>query len=396
VLRPHFVHRLMFPLREMNGRVIGFGGRTLGHSKIKYINSAETPIFSKKNYLYGAYEASQDTVLKKKPFILVEGYLDVMAVQSAGLARAVAPLGTALTMEQLERAWRIDPNPYLCFDGDDAGLRAMVRTAELALPHIKSSRDLKVVLLPKGEDPQSLIQKGKHALLEERLASPLPLAHFLWRYIKTHYDFTSPSSEAEARKRVRLWLSQMCSHDVRQSYKNFFWRHLSGRDHSQNSPLLARPSLSKEHTRVLREQVMMLACLRHPRLLTEHIEVVGALELITPALRTLQKAMLTWAVAVRDTPEAEDLKQTLVQVDLSETVQQLERDRRLVAYAGFLGRNTDFDKVVEGFWDLLHALAGRDALRRDLLDAKEDFAQNVDGRVWCRLQKLQRALYIGN
>lgn len=395
-LRPHFLRRLMFPLRESNGKVIGFGGRTLGHSKIKYINSAETSIFSKKNYLYGLYEASQNPSLREKPVILVEGYLDVIALQSAGLARAVAPLGTAVTTEQLERAWRMDKKPCLCFDGDEAGLRAMLRTAELALPHMMSGRDLQIVLLPKGEDPQSLIQGGRRAFLEEKLASPIPLSHFLLRYLKTQYDFRLPASATEARQRVRLWLGQMRSQDMRQSYKHFFWKSLGGQNDTQVSPLLARPSLSKDRARLHREQVVMLVCLRHPRLLTEHIEVIGALDLITPALRALQKCMLAWAAAVRDVPRSDDLKQDLVRNDLHDTVQELEDDRKLSSYAEFVNGNTNFDVVEEGFWDLLQSLTGRDALRRDILDAKKDFAQNVHGEAWCRLKKLQRALYVNS
>ena len=142
-----FFNRVMFPIRDRRGRVISFGGRILGDGQPKYVNGPETALFSKRRTLY-ALDLAREAVRGGAPLVVVEGYMDVIALAQAGFGGAVAPLGTALTEEQLEELWRLAPAPILCFDGDAAGSRAAARAAELALPLLAPDRTLQLATLP--------------------------------------------------------------------------------------------------------------------------------------------------------------------------------------------------------------------------------------------------------
>ena len=147
-----FRGRLMIPIRDARGRVIAFGGRILGAGEPKYLNSPDTPLFDKGRTLYNLDLASPATRSARR-LIVVEGYMDVIALDRAGIAEAVAPNGTAVTEAQLERMWRLDPNPILCFDGDSAGQKAAIRAATRALPHLGAERTLRFVELPAARTP---------------------------------------------------------------------------------------------------------------------------------------------------------------------------------------------------------------------------------------------------
>ena len=153
-----FFNRVMFPIRDRRGRVISFGGRILGDGQPKYVNGPETALFAKRRTLY-ALDLAREAVRAGAPLVVVEGYMDVIALAQAGIGGAVAPLGTALTEEQLEELWRLSPAPVLCFDGDAAGSRAAARAAELALPLLAPDRTLRLARLPSGEDPDSLVRR---------------------------------------------------------------------------------------------------------------------------------------------------------------------------------------------------------------------------------------------
>src|SRR5450631_4393455 len=162
-----FRDRVMFPITDLRGRVIAFGGRALEKdAQAKYLNSPETPLFHKGATLYNIATARQ-AAHDGAPVIAVEGYVDVIAMVTAGFAATVAPLGTALTEDQLALLWKMADEPVLCFDGDAAGLRAAYRAVELAMPRLKPGKSLKFALLPQGQDPDDLVRSaGREAVME--------------------------------------------------------------------------------------------------------------------------------------------------------------------------------------------------------------------------------------
>jgi len=173
-----FRHRIMFPIRAVGGEVIGFGGRVLDDSKPKYLNSPETPVFSKGRELYGLFEARQ-AIRERGHALVVEGYMDVVALAQHGFANAVATLGTACTSEHVQKLFRFTDAVVFSFDGDDAGRRAAARALEVALPHATEMRQVRFLFLPPEHDPDSFVRKRGAEAFEQALAQAVPLSRQL-------------------------------------------------------------------------------------------------------------------------------------------------------------------------------------------------------------------------
>lgn len=192
-----FRRRLMFPIRDRKSRVIAFGGRVLpgepNDDAPKYLNSPETPLFHKGRQLFNL-DLARRPAFDGGQLIITEGYMDVVALAQAGIHHAVAPLGTAITAEQLQICWQLVDTPTLCLDGDNAGQRAMARAAELALPLLVPGKTLNVAILPKGEDPDSLIRAIGRQAFEDVITNAQPLSQLLW-----NQAFATPGATPEAR-----------------------------------------------------------------------------------------------------------------------------------------------------------------------------------------------------
>src|SRR5690242_11583884 len=230
-----FRGRLMIPIRDARGRVIAFGGRILGPGEPKYLNSPDTPLFDKGRTLYNIDRASPACRAAKR-LIVVEGYMDVIALDRAGISEAVAPNGTAVTEAQLERMWRLDPSPIMCFDGDNAGKKAAIRAALRALPHITPERTLRFVELPAGQDPDDVIRSGGREAMEALLADPEPLDARLWRHELEAEPLTTPEAWAGLKQRLIAHASAIGHADLSRMYReewlNRFYEHRRPRDTS--------------------------------------------------------------------------------------------------------------------------------------------------------------------
>src|SRR3954468_15544589 len=192
---------LMVPIRGPRGGVSAVGGRILGAGEPKSLNPPDTPLFDKGRPLYNIDRAGPASRTAKR-LIVVEGYMDAIALDRAGIAEAVAPNGTAVTEAQLERMWRLDPSPILCFDGDSAGQKAAIRAAMRALPHIGPERTLRFVELPSGQDPDDVVRSGGREAFEALLAKAEPLDVRLWRHGLEAQPLTTPEARAGLRQRL--------------------------------------------------------------------------------------------------------------------------------------------------------------------------------------------------
>src|SRR3954453_311214 len=213
-----FRGRLMIPIRDARGRVIAFGGRILGEGEPKYLNSPDTPLFDKGRTLYNIDRAAPASRTAKR-LIVVEGYMDVIGLDRAGIAEVVAPNGTAVTDTQLERMWRLDPSPILCFDGDSAGQKAAIRAALRALPHIGPERTLRFVELPSGQDPDDVVQAGARAPSEPLLEKPEPLDARLWRHEVEAEPLATPEAWASLKQRLLNHSATVGSPDLARLYR---------------------------------------------------------------------------------------------------------------------------------------------------------------------------------
>ncbi len=203
-----FRDRIMFPIRNHRGQIIGFGGRILGDGKPKYLNSPETPIFHKGKELYGLYEARK-ALRKIERLLVVEGYMDVVALAQYGIRYGVATLGTATTKEHLERLFRTTSDVIFCFDGDRAGREAGWKALETALPLMRDGREARFLFLPDGEDPDTLVRKEGSEAFEQRIIKATPLSDFLFEKQQDQVDMASIGGRARLAELAKPLLEKL-------------------------------------------------------------------------------------------------------------------------------------------------------------------------------------------
>ncbi|WP_137136303.1 DNA primase [Rhizobium sp. FKY42] len=221
-----FRDRIMFPILSSREKVIAFGGRAMSpDAPAKYLNSNETELFHKGNVLYNFTRARRAAQIgargqaEQGTIIAVEGYMDVIALHQAGVENAVAPLGTALTENQLELLWRMTSEPVLCFDGDGAGIRAAHRAADLALPHLKPGRSVRFALLPDGKDPDDLVRHEGREPFDRVMAQAQPLSEMIWSRETAGGGFETPEKKAELEARLKQIVSVIADESVRRLYQ---------------------------------------------------------------------------------------------------------------------------------------------------------------------------------
>ncbi|MDX2102547.1 MAG: DNA primase [Alphaproteobacteria bacterium] len=216
-----FRGRVIFPIFDRRGRPVAFGGRVLGDGQPKYLNSADGPLFHKGQTLY-ALHIAREAAARKQPVIVAEGYMDVIALHKAGFTGAVAPLGTALTDDQLEELWRLTAEPVLCLDGDAAGQRAAAKAAERALPKVGPGRSLRFLVLPGGQDPDEVLRSGGARAFTELMGSAVPLVDHLWRAETTSHRIDTPEARAALQARLRDLARSIADPATRELYEAEF------------------------------------------------------------------------------------------------------------------------------------------------------------------------------
>lgn len=327
-----FRDRIMFPILSSRDKVIAFGGRAMSPDAMaKYLNSNDTELFHKGDVLYNFSRArrSMQGANGATTVIAVEGYMDVIALYQAGIENAVAPLGTALTENQLGLLWKMTSEPVLCFDGDGAGLRAAYRAADLALPLIGPGKSVSFALLPDGKDPDDLVKHDGRAPFDRVLAQAKPLAEMIWTRESQSASFDTPEKRAELEARLKQITNVISDESVRRHYQQamreklntFFqpqrrdgdWRQggrgggyqrgggsRGGPGNSRAggiSESLARSGMVRGHQDVptLREAVLALTIVNHPQILADEYDHVADLEFENRDIQKLRSAVLSEA-----------------------------------------------------------------------------------------------------
>lgn len=312
--RDYFFNRVMFPITDGRGRVIAFGGRILGEGQPKYLNSPETPLFHKGRNLYNfamAREAAHDL----GTVIVAEGYTDVIALAQAGLPNAVAPLGTAVTEEQIALLWRVADEPVLCFDGDTAGERAALRAAERAMPLLKPGKTLRFMGLPTGEDPDSLVQSRGAEGFRRLMEGARQLADVVWQTETAAARHDTPERRADLERRINMRIAAIADDGVKYHYQQSFRQRLRdlffqprngsagpkgrpGSDWGRKKPELA-PGLGARGDigamKAMQERVLVATLINHPDLIHDSIEALSEISLQSRELDTLLQVILNLA-----------------------------------------------------------------------------------------------------
>jgi DNA primase len=365
-----FFNRVMFPIRDRRGRVISFGGRILGDGQPKYVNGPETALFSKRRTLY-ALDMAREAVRGGAPLVVVEGYMDVIALAQAGIGGAVAPLGTALTEEQLEELWRLAPAPILCFDGDAAGARAAARAAELALPLLAPEHTLQLATLPAGEDPDTLVRRQGAAGLRTVLDAARPLAVALYDLLREAGGEATPEQRAAFRTRLEAAAKRIPDRALAVEYRRvlldrfYATRPGAGRrpPSPRRTPMRAAPVAGADAAE--RSRILTAILLRHPSLLPDVEHTYAALDL-PDALARLREALCNWANT------ADVLDSSALTNHLTNSGLQAEAERVLAAEPFPLpacALPTAMPAEAEGGWYHYFGLMRRNMLDHDVEDA---------------------------
>ena len=216
-----FRGRVIFPIIDIKNRVIAFGGRVLDDSQPKYLNSPETPLFKKRNVLYNENNA-RTVAFKTGKIVVTEGYMDVIAMDKAGIKNVVAPLGTALTENHIRRLWTMAKEPVICLDGDLAGKRAMQKTADISLPVLHAGHSLRFAQLPGGMDPDDLIQKSGVSQMRKILNNAKNLSDVLWNIELNRHKLETPEQRSDLKKRLDGLASKIKDGILSVDYKKYF------------------------------------------------------------------------------------------------------------------------------------------------------------------------------
>ena len=406
--------RVVFPIFDRRGRVIAFGGRIMGDGQPKYLNSPETELFHKGRSLYGLHLA-REAAHKAGEVVVVEGYMDVIAMAEAGLAHAVAPLGTALTEEQIQELWKLAPEPILCFDGDAAGQRAAARAADRVLPLLKPGRSVRFVQLPPGDDPDSLVRKKGGQALREMLATAQPLIRQLWEIELAARPIDTPERRADFQERVRQRLARIADTTIRDFYRQGFdeakrqtfqqpersrpWiprESGGGRAFRPGPPIVVAPPGGKaamarrdEGQALRQEQEKFLATLLgHPELVAEVSEALGYVAFASEVEERLKAAltMIPADIAL----DATAVRRHLNGLGFAETVDRLLSDEVLQS-APFARPGAPIDVARERVQRFLDRAAIPE-IEAQLAEAEKELLVHMTDETWARFDSLRQSL----
>jgi DNA primase len=409
-----FRGRLTFPIRDRRGRVIAFSARILGAGEPKYLNSPDTPLFDKGRSLFNIDKAA-GAARQANRVVVVEGQMDVIALDQAGIGEAVAPLGTAVTEMQLALLWRLAPCPLVCFDGDSAGQKAAFRAALRALPHVGPGRSLAFVTLPPGQDPDDLIRAGGRAAFEALLAAPEPLVDRLWKHEAEAEPLATPEAKAGLRRRLIDHAAIIADPDVREQYRHDLLARFAaltrpprqepqrwepqrwerpgtfqrGGRFQPRQPLsastrtLGSGGLSKDWARAV-----LAGLLRFPEAIADHAEAISALPMPDKGTAALRDALLS-AALLHGALDPAALDTILTSADVAVLAERLRRARGLAF--SFTRRDAEPERALRDLVLVIDTLAAQPGLDAALEAATQRLKAGGDEAAFQEQQRLRQA-----
>jgi DNA primase len=443
-----FRDRVMFPITDTRGRVIAFGGRAMEKDvAAKYLNSPETPLFHKGGTLYNiaaARQAVHDGAKAGISLVVVEGYVDVIAMVIAGFPASVAPLGTALTEDQLGLLWKMTDEPVLCFDGDGAGVRAAYRAVDIAMPRLKPGKSLKFALLPSGQDPDDLLRSAGREAVADVINAARPLSAMLWSRETEGHTFDTPERRAALEARINEVTTAIADEAVRKYYRQEFsdrlrtffapadrqgfnqrgpfvpgqrgpnrnWRGAQGQNGrygqprpevgSHNTPyvvvsqqMAASPVHRGSRTTVpTREALILQAALNYPWLLHDHLEELSELEFRHADAERLKAALIDIAAHATDHAAGLDPATLRAELEARQLADVLARIEAAVTTQSVWGVRPDAgEEDVLVTWQQLVALHRQwHSLTKELKEAEQALGQDASEANYLRLRDVKDRL----
>lgn len=415
-----FRDRVIFPIGDGRGRIVSFGGRALNpEDKAKYLNGPETPVFHKGRQLYGLHEARRlaATGGEDAPLVVVEGYFDVIACQRTGIA-AVAPMGTALTEEQMALLWRLHPEPTLCFDADAAGLRAAAKAIDRALPLLQPGRSFRFALISGGKDPDDVLREQGPGELKKQLAATKPFVEQLFERERELEPLDTPERRAGLKVRLRKLAASIADPDLAQAYKQTLLQAYeaiwtlerpaatyaeAGRAYRQEQrrrrdqrpfagPAMPETKRAAESLGGIAplQAALVEGALRHPCWLDDQLELIMVHGFGEPAVDALVSQAAGYRFAVEQ-PEGEELRARLAEAGAGELLGRIGRAARLAGAPWLDAERTDADRR-RSWSQALEAVRRLAVLDRAVEVAKADLDSDPDTSSFRRL-KAERDAY---
>jgi len=404
-----FRGRVIFPIKDRRGRVVAFGGRIMDDQAkaAKYLNSPETDLFHKGSLLY-ALDLAQVAARAGQSLVVAEGYMDVIVLNQAGFEGAVAPLGTALTEDQIGELWKIMPEAVLCFDGDKAGARAAVRGAERALPLLRAGVGLRFATLEAGEDPDSLVTKRGAKAFQEILDAAKPLSQLLWDMELAAGPTDSPEGRAALQKRLEDHVKRIDDATVRSHFQSTFkdrvWalgraprEEWKGGKNRGKTP--ARASVFEGQAKQqavksakldmlkAREEILLSTLITHPELFDDVGERLGTLAFSTVSLDNLRQEALK-TLSGQPGLDSDTLQRHLKDTGFSKLLDELISSR-VFGHAYFARPKAELDVALEG-WNETYELYSRRDLQTEYLEAQRRLAVDATQENFDRFLALQK------
>lgn len=402
-----FRGRVMFPITERGGRTVGFGGRILGAGEPKYLNSPETPLFHKGRLLYG-YAQARDAARAAGTLIVVEGYMDVIGLAQAGYDHAVAPLGTALTQDQLELLWQVAPEPIVWFDPDAAGTRAAVRAAEMALAAVRPGFGLKFAFsqIDTADDPADLARRYAGDFVHRTLADALALSDLVYRLARQNSPLQTAEDRARLEERLDRHVGRIADPTLRHHYRALFrqrlreelWqagRNVKHRTQAKEAAALPqavsanaarRPAAGTEglpQRVATAERTLLAILLSHPALFADVEEQFGCARFVVPEYDALRQALIAVLSQSGAAIEAAAMRDRLAEQGYADAVGAILNDPA-VRFAAIAPGGDD----PRAWWQVNMRILDAEALKTELVAAETD---EPAAEAWARRQRLIEA-----
>lgn len=396
-----FRDRVMFPVTDRRGRVVAFGGRIMSGDGPKYINSPDHPLFHKGKLLYSLARAREEAP-RGQPIVVVEGYMDVIAMVEGGFTAAVAPLGTAITEDQIEQLWKLGSSagdPIICLDGDSAGQKAAARAIDRVLPRLGPARSVRFAFLPDGCDPDELIGQKGRAAMQQVLDQAIPLIDMLWKVETVGKDLSTPESRAGLKANLLSRIEAIADQDVRGFYKSEILKRVSEK-YSWSKPKskpagnwtqrqgglgLSTATLRRPVDKgALRQRLLLLAVLRHPGI----FERLGERLVEAPIRGALDNVWQAVVTTLENSPELDSggLVRRLSELGQGGVVDEVLNDRSF--RLGWLKPDAAEDEVVKAVSSIL-AECEHDRLQVEKQRLGMEYRPNTSDDVRARITALR-------
>tara|TARA_A100001011_G_C14306329_1_gene843351 strand:- start:1537 stop:3513 length:1977 start_codon:yes stop_codon:yes gene_type:complete len=415
-----FRDRIIFPIHNSNYEIVGFGGRALSSSaNAKYLNSPETEVFQKGKLLFNENNCKKN--LNGNDVIIVEGYMDVIALNKVGIKNCVAPLGTAVTLDQVNRIWRISKSPIFAFDGDISGLKALERLTYLVLPHISSEKTIKACILPQNQDPDDLISKFGKDSIKKLLQKPVPLLKILWDNVTREVEINTPEKRVQLESKLNFIVNQINERSLRFHYSEALKRlklelfsynqkkntkylnknelNFNYKDEPNNPKQNSLPSLNTRNSLIananepnlieshFQETAIVLLLINHPSLLDKFLTKLNEINFINEDIEIIFKNLVE--LITSNLTRSDEMVEKLNNKLGKDIYNKLYSTGPLKIHP-LLNKVISIEEAESGLNEILNKKIARQFIEQELIEAKENIHKDDDESFTWRISQANK------